>query len=552
MAVKIDLEKAYDRVNWSFLAGFSRALVELIMFSVTTASMSIIWNGNRLQSFRLTRGIRQGDPLAPYFFVLYMDVLSQNIKAAVDRKRWCPISVSRGGPSVSHIFFADDLLLFGSATCEQADIMADVLRDFCTASGQKISYGKSQFFVSRNTRRDVVESIAGRLNMKCTDDLGKYLGMPVIHGRVTSDIFDFLLDNLRDKLNLWSSKTLSQAGRALLIKSVLTAIPSYVMQTLRIPTAVIKEMEKIIRRFFWAEVDGTKHMHFLAWDRICQAKNRGGLGIRRLAQMNTAFLMKLGWALLTEPNKLWVQILQAKYGSPVDISTRQDVSLIWRSIRSCRSILLEGMGRNTGEAIPQDSETRLRPRWEAENSGKFSVTSANLIQTSTTEAIESQAWHRIWNLKGPSRANFFLWRMRHDVLPTTCFLFRRHISQTFTCAICGASGVEPLHDVRNCGWMDKVWRLLVAPERWEEFRRPRSCREWVDMNMSANMGTRVTTLGWRYIFREVAYGGWFWRNQVVHNTVDTLLPPSIFVKEAMTRVRLLFLAHNVDLSLFFV
>lgn len=144
--------------------------------------------------------------------------------------------------------------------------------------------------------------------------------------------------------------------------------------------------------------------------------------------MNMAFLAKLGWTMLTEPDKMWVKILHAKYGSPVEISDRHDVSFIWRSIRSGRPILLEGMRCSTEANNGDNSGTRRGLRWDAEESGKFSLASAYRIQTSSTEAIESQAWHRIWRLKGPSRSNLFLWRLRHDVLPTTHFLYRRHIS----------------------------------------------------------------------------------------------------------------------------
>lgn len=108
--MKIDLEKAYDKVNWKFLedvlktVGFGADLVELIMYTVTSPKLSVIWNGERLAHFSPTRGIRQGDPLAPYLFLLCMEVLSHEIQKAVDHKQWVPAKASRSGPGVSHIF----------------------------------------------------------------------------------------------------------------------------------------------------------------------------------------------------------------------------------------------------------------------------------------------------------------------------------------------------------------------------------------------------------------------------------------------------------------
>jgi len=108
---KLDLEKAYDNVSWDFLKscledfGFPTLTINLIMHCVTSSSLSLIWNGNRLPSFIPTKGLRQGDPLSPYLFVMCMEILSHMILEAVDDSRWKSITLSRNGPSLSHLFF---------------------------------------------------------------------------------------------------------------------------------------------------------------------------------------------------------------------------------------------------------------------------------------------------------------------------------------------------------------------------------------------------------------------------------------------------------------
>lgn len=89
MAIKVDLEKAYDRVSWAFLqdtlvlAGFPMDLVRILMYRVTTTKMSVLWNGEVIDQFTPMRGLRQGDPLSPYLFVLYMERPAHIIRDAV-------------------------------------------------------------------------------------------------------------------------------------------------------------------------------------------------------------------------------------------------------------------------------------------------------------------------------------------------------------------------------------------------------------------------------------------------------------------------------------
>jgi len=126
MAIKIDLEKAYDRIRWPFIretlqeAQLPRDMVEVIMNCVTTTSIKMLWHGTPMKVFQPTRGIRQGEPLSPYLFVLCMERFGHIIAYALREGVWRPIFASRGGPPLSHLFFADDLILFGEATLEQA------------------------------------------------------------------------------------------------------------------------------------------------------------------------------------------------------------------------------------------------------------------------------------------------------------------------------------------------------------------------------------------------------------------------------------------------
>lgn len=117
MAVKLDLEKAYDRLEWNFvmetllILGIPENLRNLIFHCISSASLSINWNGCSSSSIVSSRGLRQGDPIFPYLFVLCLERLGHRITDAVEARDWIPFKFGRGiGPKLSHMCFADDLI----------------------------------------------------------------------------------------------------------------------------------------------------------------------------------------------------------------------------------------------------------------------------------------------------------------------------------------------------------------------------------------------------------------------------------------------------------
>ena len=121
MVIKIDLEKAYDRLEWSFvqdtlkLFNIPDYLVNVIMSYILSSSVAVLLNEGDLEESHPMRGIRQGNPLSPYLFIMCMEVLGFMIKDKCDSKLWDPMKASRGGLAFSHLFFADDLILFRKA-----------------------------------------------------------------------------------------------------------------------------------------------------------------------------------------------------------------------------------------------------------------------------------------------------------------------------------------------------------------------------------------------------------------------------------------------------
>ncbi|KAL4275483.1 hypothetical protein AHAS_Ahas20G0111700 [Arachis hypogaea] len=145
IAIKIDFEKAYDRINWDFINrrllefNLPTKLINIIMNGVRSVSYKVLWNENKLRSFSLTRGVRQGDPILSYLFVICMDKLSQYIEQEVGKGNWNPIRVGRDRPEVSHLMFGNDLLLFTEAFPHQISNIKEILRLFHQAAAQPVA-----------------------------------------------------------------------------------------------------------------------------------------------------------------------------------------------------------------------------------------------------------------------------------------------------------------------------------------------------------------------------------------------------------------------------
>lgn len=279
-----------------------------------------------------------------------IDRLFQLINVAVEHGFLNPIRLVRGGPLLSHLAFADDLLLFAEVSVDQVEVIQVVLDLFCRSSGEKVSVDKKRIYFSHNVSWQVKEDISNPFGYRRTDDLGKYLGIPILHKRVSNHTFQFLLDKVNNRLSNWKGKMLSMAGRITLAKSVIQVIPSYVMQTVFLPMHVCDEIDRICRRFVWGDEDNHRKVHTVPWNEVCMPKNSGGLRLKSMRDMNRAFMMKAGWRLCVRRKALWAKVVRSKYNSGSDeklqVDTDKKGSNFWRGIcknwGDLRRILLGG------------------------------------------------------------------------------------------------------------------------------------------------------------------------------------------------------------------
>lgn len=537
--VKLDLEKAYDRLEWGFLRtilqkiGFDEKMLSLIMSCLQTTSLTVLWNGDGVEEFKPTRGLRQGDPLAPYLFVLSMEILSQAINNSVAEGDWHPIKVTRGGPDISHLMFADDLILMGEATYKQAETMQRILEEFCSWSGQKISGEKSRVFFSQNTDSTKQQQLSDKFGIQTTKDLGKYLGIPILHGRVTRNTFQPIVDKVRNKLSTWKIKTMSRMARLVLIQSVTSTIPFYYMQTVKLPAGIIREIEKLNRDFLWGDTQDKRQHHPISWKVICSPKDEGGLGLKQLNLVNQALMVKLGWRMVMEKHTLWARTLWAKYGSPfTNTQTKQNTSFIWRSMKHAMEILTEVFRRQLAQS-----------GYHGAGSAKdFSMHDVYDMQRNITPPRTENnkiKWNRIWKIKGPQSNNWLLWQTRHNRLPTKDLMYRRKMADSPTCEVCHRAPETILHVLRDCGRVSRMWRMLTPSEEWQNFTQETEPTKWIDNNINPSRKNRNKRRSWTFTFREGIRAAWFWRNHTTHQTDISDLYTSTYamVQQIQRKVR---------------
>ncbi|XP_031116658.1 uncharacterized protein LOC116020318 [Ipomoea triloba] len=410
LALKLDMSKAFDRVEWPLLQamlhkfGFDNKWISLIMKCVSTVDYHIAHDGNLIGPILPTRGLRQGDPISPYLFIIIAEGLSAMIKNAESKGLLHGIQIARGAPKISHLLFADDSFLFCKATITETQAVKLILDDYASAFEQFVNFNKSSLFFSPNVTDNLRASICSILRVEGVGNSGTYLGLPSLIGRNKKEILGFLKNKVLNKIHSWDHKFLSKAGKEVLIKSVIQALPAYAMSVFHIQKDIIREIESAINAFWWgAEYGSRKGIHWKAWSNMCAPKDWGGIGFRRFDLFNTALLCKQrrfdlfntallckqAWRLIQHPTSLVARVYQAKYypgtsffdarkakyypgTSFFDARIGSNPSYIWNSLLTAKDIIR----RHSRWRIGNGNTVKIwKDKWLPDNSNP-SITTA--------------------------------------------------------------------------------------------------------------------------------------------------------------------------------
>jgi hypothetical protein len=260
----------------------------------------------------------------------------------------------------------------------------EILKTYELASGQEINLSKSEVFFSRNISRAGQEDLSNIMGVKHVLGTGTYLGLPSMVGRSRKETFAYIKDRIWKRINGWRSRPLSRAGKEVMIKSVLQAIPAYIMNIYLLPDCLINEIERMINAFWWGGGNDNRGIRWLAWDKLACPKEDGGLGFRDFHSFNMAMVAKQGWNFMHHPSSLVARIYKARYfprTSFLESNIGSNPSFAWRSIWRARQVLLLGC------------------RWQIGDGSKIKVMNEPWLRASQGRCLSGPQTQNVYNLK---------------------------------------------------------------------------------------------------------------------------------------------------------
>ncbi|GJU23286.1 hypothetical protein Tco_1156628 [Tanacetum coccineum] len=311
-AFKIDIQKVYDTVDWHFLEGilkgfgFNPHMIKWIMACVTSTSFSLSFNGDIHGFFKGKRGLRQGDPLSPYLFTLFMKILTLILRRRVNLSGLLRFHKHCEDLQIINVFFVDDLFIFARGDVDSANMIRESLDEFKSSSRLVPSIPKSMTFFC-NVPNYVKISILNIMSFGEGVLLVKYLGVPLISSRFLTKDCKVLVEKVKHRIGDWKNKSLFFAGRLQLSKSVISSMHANV-----------------------------------AWEDICLPKREGGLGLRSLDTFNMELMTTHIWNIVTNKESLWVRWIHTyklKHRSFWDLHVTNNASWGWLKLLQMRILV---------------------------------------------------------------------------------------------------------------------------------------------------------------------------------------------------------------------
>lgn len=532
--MKLDIKKAFDSIEWlSIVAvmtrmGFPETFMAWIYTCISSPTFTIMINGHGAGYFSSSRGIRQGDPISPYIFILVMEMMSCILKDRVENKRF-KTHPKCGRPLITSLMFADDIVIFAKPDQHTVTTIVEALHFFHCMTGLNINKNKSHFLIAGldANEKDRIITLSGLLPMPINST---YLGIPLTSSRITLTQCLPLYEKIIAKLKSWPTHLLSQAGRITIVKSIVFGMTTYWSRIYILPTKLINMINAAMNHFIWHGDCYSRKPIPIAFTKLCRPKNKGGLGIIDLHIWNKAaaskhindllshkdtmltqwiwshyLRRKNFWMLTASPNSSWfwksllrirqhvLPIIKYNIYSDTPISfwyePWSDCGVILNDVLNHLQKTITGIPDNATVAdfmqnntitMPSSSSAVVKHLWEKIMAGRHKHTEYFLQWTDkhTVHSIRSiyTALHRdystpvmpwssrIWNCMGSEKENFMLWRTIHNALLTRDKLVNRGFITENMCTFCHELPESRDHLLFQCTKIYHMWKAAIMQE----------------------------------------------------------------------------------------
>ncbi|XP_071707923.1 uncharacterized protein [Rutidosis leptorrhynchoides] len=516
MLFKVDFEKAFDSLSWEFsddmmgIMGFGKKWRGWIASCLKSASVSVLVNGTPTKEFKLGRGVRQGDPLSSFLFIIATEGLNWLTKSAVSNNLYSGVEIDKDKVPISHLQYADDTLFFGSWSLDNIENLMKLLKCFELCSGLKINYNKSNPFGVGVDMKEV-EYMAHLFGCNVGVFPFTYLGQPIGANMKKIASWKPVIDKFEKRLADWKSRTMSFGGRLTLVTSVLNSLPLYYFSLFRAPHCVLNKLECVRRKFFWGGAGEESKISWVKWDEVIRPWTDGGLNIGIHGVLG--ILNSGGVNSLDNSNFPWSTIVKTGFeidGLGVDFSKSfsrvigdGSNTLFWEDIwikdkplkdlfnRLFRlesngkasvadrikrdgssfvpnwSWISEVKGRMAGE-VSRLNEMMLdikladgkmdRWSWKLCGSGLFSTKSLTKVIMGKCLSQTTNNTPTLRNRLVPLKVAVFIWRARRNRLPVLSELDKRGIDlHSVLCPLCEEAVEKVDHALFSCKKVQEIW-----------------------------------------------------------------------------------------------
>ncbi|GKA08346.1 putative RNA-directed DNA polymerase [Tanacetum coccineum] len=517
---KVDFKRAFDSVNWNFLLdvmrqmGFGSKWRTWIASCLSSASISVMINGSPSNEFKMERGLRQGDPLSPFLFLIVAEALQVCILDACNKGLYNGVSLARCGANVSLLQYADDALLFGEWSRRNVVNLVHILKCFEMGSGLKVNISKSRI-LGVGVSEAEIEAVASSIGCAPGTFPFSYLGLPVGKKMHLKEGWNAIIDRFRDKLSNWKAKNLSIGGRLTLVKSVLSSLPIYYLSLFKAPISIINSLEAIRCRFFWGCFESQRGIYWVKWNSILLDHKFGGLGIGSLLAKNYGLLCKWKWRFLSEEEALWRMWCEDER-KLADAFPRL---YALESFKDCRISDRWHMVNDSGVG----NWSWIRPLRGRANDDLASFVS--YIGRLHLNADGADKWVWSFDTSGSfKKVNICVWRASLNRLPTRVNLDLRGINMASNiCPFCNTCVEDIEHCLINCSHSLAIWRKIWS---WWNMPSPLSfpsfsIRDIALGNIGLNGSSRISKVV-HGVFLTVVWSIWNWRNRIVNAQPDAI------------------------------